>query len=683
MSLLITPKTDRRVLLELEWLETNGLGGWAASTVAGAHSRRYHGLLVAATRPPVERKVLLSKLDETLRVGEHRFDLGCNVFGDGTVHPRGHDFLEGFERDLFPCWTFAAGGVRLQRTIAALDGENTTVVSWHVLEAPEPFLLELRPFVAARDYHSLSSGPYRPEREAAWEGDVLRLHAQEPGSNRHHLFFLKADSAEWTPSPSWWLDFRYSIEAERGFDALENLWTPGVLRLPCRAGMRFAVVLSTVHPRGRDGLELLGQERNRRLRVLDAAGAAPRDLVLAADQFVVRRGSGLRTVIAGYHWFGDWGRDTMIALPGLCLATGRFDDARKILRAFAGSTDRGMLPNRFPDGGEAPEYNTVDATLWFFVAIHKFLGSTGDLAFVRDELLPVLRDILDWHERGTRYGIGTDEDGLLRAGEPGVQLTWMDAKIGGWVVTPRYGKPVEVNALWINAIRILGDIENLCGDRRRGSRLRQRADDLTKHFENVYWNEQAGCLYDVLPCLGPGRPGDLDASVRPNQIFALSLPFPLLSRERALSVLERVESSLLTPVGLRSLAPDHPDYRPRYEGNAWSRDSAYHQGTVWTWLLGPYLTALLRVRGEAARQKAWSLWEGMRAQMQEALVGSISEIHDAEPPHAPRGAAAQAWSVAELLRVHQEDLSPNEVEMHRVASNRNSEHGRSAALDRS
>ncbi len=689
---------DLERMASLEWLETNGLGGWAASTVAGAHSRRYHGLLVAATRPPVERTVLLSKLDETILSGDHVFELGCNHFGT-ALHPRGHQYLESFERGLFPCWTFAAGGVRLERTIAALDGENTILVAWEVLEAPGPIVLELRPFVAGRNFHALSSHGARPWREAVWEGDALRLRATDVFEGQLHEFYLGAPGASFAPAPDWWQNFTFAIEAERGFDAREDLWTPGVQRMLLRRGERFAVVVSTVHPRGRDATALLEHETRRRLALVGKvpapigavhatvaavpvpppsvsgpdrsfASAAVRSLLLAADQFIVRRGSGLRTVIAGYHWFGDWGRDTMIALPGLCLATGRFEEARSILRAFAASTDRGMLPNRFPDRGEAPEYNTVDATLWFFVALHKYLQATGDAALVRDEMLPVLRDIFSWHERGTRYGIGVDEDGLLHAGEPGVQLTWMDAKVGDYVVTPRHGKPVEVNALWINALWILAELERRFGTEDAGAALRARATRLASRFEALYWNESAGCLFDVVPAEkrdwagAATQPATPDASIRPNQIFAASLPYALLSPEKALRVLEVVEAELLTPVGLRSLSRAHPLYRPRYEGDVWARDTAYHQGTVWSWLLGPFITALVRYRGAAGREQGWKLWQGAQAHRRNGLVGSVAEIFDAEPPHAPRGAAAQAWGVAELLRAHDEDLVPHEMNAH-------------------
>jgi predicted glycogen debranching enzyme len=354
-------------------------------------------------------------------------------------------------------------------------------------------------------------------------------------------------------------------------------------------------------------------------------------------------------LIAGYHWFSDWGRDTMIALPGICLVTGRFDDARKILRAFAQSVSQGLLPNRFPDEGERPEYNSVDATLWFFVAIQKYLEYSGDEAFVCEELLPVLQNIIAWFDRGTRYHIMVDADGLVKAGEPGVQITWMDAKVFDWVVTPRDGKAVEVNALWYNALMICSDLLKQAGQEAEARELGQRAKQVKKRFVEVFWNHAAGCLYDYVN-------GDSsNAAIRPNQIFALSLPHMVLSGRRARMVLQVVEDHLLTPVGLRSLAPGSRDYRPRYGGDQLARDGAYHQGTVWSWLIGPYVTALVRVRGAAARKDARALLEGFEPHLQTAGVGTVSEIFDAEEPHAARGCIAQAWGVAEILRAYVED----------------------------
>lgn len=645
--------SDFAAASQKEWLETNGLGGWASSSVTGAHTRRYHGLLVPATNPPVGRMVLLSRLDETVVAGEARYELGCSQF-PGAVSPRGYQHLIGFSKQPFPVFDFEAGEVRLRKTIAAIDGENSVLVLFDVLAAPSPFVLELRPFIAARDYHSLAHANDAINREPNFDNGLLAYQAYAGAP----VLYLQVPGASFSPAPDWYYNFEYAVEAYRGLDFREDLFTPGFFRITLQAGERLGIIASTEHPAGREAFALLEKERKRRqklLRGIDRRDALRRALTLAADQFVVRRGQSLRTLIAGYHWFSDWGRDTMIALPGLCLVTGRHNEAKRIIRAFAASVSQGMLPNRFPDAGDVPEYNTVDATLWFFVAIEKYWQATHDDALVGDELLPVLRDILQWHERGTRYGIKVDSDGLLAAGEPGVQLTWMDAKVGDWVVTPRQGKAVEINALWYNALRIMAAFARRFGQETEHRDLCRRAEQVKAAFLAAFWNESQSGLYDYID--GDHR----DAAIRPNQIFALSLPFALLDGHKAQQVLQIVESKLLTPAGLRSLAPEDPAYRPRYGGDPWSRDSAYHQGTVWAWLLGPYITALVRVRGEHGRRQAHQLIAGLQAHLLDGGLGTIAEIFDAEPPHTPRGCIAQAWSVAEILRAYVEDVKSPEL----------------------
>ncbi len=635
--------------LRREWLETNGLGGWASSTLAGAHTRRYHGLLVAATHPPVGRMVLLSKLDETLLINNQRFELSCNCY-PGAVHPRGFEYLESFTRDLFPVFEYEAQGVRVRKTIAAINGENTTLILYEVLHAPSAFEMELRPFVAYRDYHSMAHANDALRREAQFERGRFRA---QPYQGAPELF-LSVPGAAFAPHAEWYYNFEYRIEQYRGLEAREDLFTHGTFQRTLQPGERFGVIASIHDPTGRDAFQLYSAEKQRREKLCSAKinkEEFAKSLTLAADQFIVRRGENLRTIIAGYHWFSDWGRDTMIALPGICLSTGRFEDARKILRAFAQSTSQGMLPNRFPDAGEQPEYNTVDATLWFFVAIYKYLEYTNDVAFVREELMPTLRDIISWHERGTRYNIHVDADGLLYAGAPGVQLTWMDAKVGDWVVTPRSGKAVEINALWYNALAIYAEFARRFGNAGEAESFSHRAQQVRAKCNEVFWNESAGALYDCID--GDKR----DPALRPNQILALSLPFPLLEGAKARSVFKVVEEKLYTPMGLRSLAANEPGYRPHYGGDQWSRDSAYHQGTVWSWLLGPFITAMLRVEGEAGRQRARQIIENLQPHLLDAGLGTVSEIFDAEPPHAPRGCIAQAWSVGELLRAYLEEIA--------------------------
>lgn len=616
------------------------MSGWASSTVSGAHTRRYHGLLVAATRPPLGRVVLLSKLDETVHIGGDAYELGANRF-PGVVHPQGYECLIGFERGMFPVFRYRVGAATLEKTVVALHGEDTTLIDYRIVDSSVPGVLALRPFIAGRGYHALR----RADEQGIFFTFDAGVFTTQPLVDGVQLF-VSAPRSRLDRDPAWWYRFEYDRERERGFEYQEDLWTPGVLTVPLIPGQHITVVASTGNPTGRDPGALLEGERARRaalLTRLPLRDGITEPLALAADQFLVRRHDDRRMVIAGYHWFGDWGRDTMIALPGLTLATGRPNDAPRILQSFAGYFDRGMLPNRFPDDGDAPEYNSVDAALWFFVALHEYFGETGDRTLV-EELLPALRDVLHWYRMGTRHGIRADDDGLLRAGAPGVQLTWMDAKTGNHVVTPRIGKPVEVNALWINALAILAEFETRMGVASTGTRLRTDAARARRQFAKLFWYDAGGYLYDVVD--GDAR----DASLRPNQILALSLPFALLSAARRRSVLNVIEQRLLTPFGLRSLAPDDPAYRPRCEGDADRRDSAYHQGTVWGWLLGPFVTALVRERGARGRAQGRALLTRALTHLNDACIGTYSEIFDAEPPHTPRGAVAQAWSVAEVLR---------------------------------
>jgi predicted glycogen debranching enzyme len=446
----------------------------------------------------------------------------------------------------------------------------------------------------------------------------------------------------------------YGIEQERGLDYREDLFNPFVVSFALGQRTVAAAIIASTRPSdARQARELRRSEIQRRAALLASSPSKDplvQTLTAASDQFVVKRGE-LKTIIAGYHWFSDWGRDTMVALPGLTLVTGRSEVARSILSAFANSVDQGMLPNRFPDAGERPEYNTVDATLWFFEAIRAFAKYTADFEFV-ESLYGTLKDIIDWHLRGTRYGIRVDSDGLLASGEAGVQLTWMDVKIGDWVVTPRYGKPVEIQALWYNALRIMDDFACRFGDSASQIFFHELAARALDSCNRLFWNVEIGCLYDVVN--GEVR----DASIRPNQVFAVSLLHTMLSREKAKSVIDVVERELLTPLGLRSLSPQDPQYRPRYEGGVRERDSSYHQGTVWPWLMGPFITAYMKVndRSEQAREQAARWLNGFGEHLQTAGLGQISEIADADPPYRARGCVAQAWSIAELLRCAAEDV---------------------------
>lgn len=629
-----------------EWLESNGLGGWSSSTICMAHTRRYHGLLVAAQHPPVGRVVLLSHLDETLVLDHTRLELGCHLF-PGAVSPQGHQHLSSFSLDPCPTFIYTSGEISLRKRIAMLQGEDTVLISYELIRAPSPLQLELKPFFAGRDYHHLMQANDGVCRAAQCAEGLFSYQPYEGLPTT----FVQVPDARYSAAADWYYDYQYPREEERGLDASEDLFTPGVFKVALTVGQTLGIIVSTQDCTGRDALALLEGELQHRAQIALPATIEKEPLLkrlaVAVDQFLVRRGNGLHTILAGYPWFTDWGRDTMIALPGTCLVTGKFAEAKSIFRAFAEHVDQGLIPNRFPDHGERPDYNTVDATLWFFTALYKYIEHSGDFGLA-DELWPVLEDIIAWHERGTHYHIGVDEDGLLHAGEHGTQLTWMDAKVGDWVVTPRQGKAVEINALWYNALCIAAFIAEKRGE--DPGLLRAKAAKVRGEFTAQFWNEDRGCLYDVVGAEGK------DAAIRPNQILALSLPFPLLEGARAQSIFAVVDEHLFTPRGLRSLSPQDPSYRSRYLGGPWERDGAYHQGIVWGWLMGPFLTALARLHGDAGKKRGRAIVEGFTEHLYEAGLGSVSEIFDAEPPFAPRGCFAQAWSVAELLRASVEDL---------------------------
>lgn len=627
-----------------EWLVTNGLGGFACSTVAGVNTRRYHGLLVASLRPPLERTLMVAKLDVVAIYRGRRYELATNEYADGTIAPRGCVLLDSFRLEgAVPVWTWQIGDAIVEQRIWMAHGANTTYVQFSVVRASEPVQLELTPLCTYRDYHSLHRG-YR-ETLVTQLGNGVRVDAFF-GARPYRLL---ADRGTCALASEWHWNFKHRAESERGLDDLEDLFRPALFTMTLAAGTTGAITLTASDAEPAPAAQALEEERARQAALLQLASDKNESfgqLVLAADQFVVEREGGL-TVIAGYPWFGDWGRDTMIALPGLTLTTGRPDIAANILRTFAKFVSDGLLPNRFPDGAEAPEYNTVDATLWYFVAIDEYVRASGDRKLL-EELFPVLRSIVSWHQRGTRHGIRVDEqDGLLRAGEDGVQLTWMDAKIGDWVVTPRTGKAVEINALWFNALAIMRDFAQQLGDAEAARDYGSASERVARSFNERFWYAEGGYLYDVVD-----SPGGDDASIRPNQLFAISLRHPLLDNGRAKAVLDRCQQELWTPVGLRSLAPTDPRYIPSYGGSPRDRDAAYHQGTVWSWLLGPFAIAHYRIYNDAPA--ALALLNGVAAHLRDACLGQVSEIFDAEAPFAPRGCFAQAWGVAETLRAWSE-----------------------------
>jgi predicted glycogen debranching enzyme len=645
---------DLEAALRREWLETNGLGGFASSTIIGLNTRRYHGLLVAATKPPVGRFVLLSKLEETLFIDGERFDLSANRY-PGVVHPEGFRYLRQFRLNPFPVFSYEVDNIKIEKSVFMIHGENSTVIQYELrknkhLEVARNLRLEIRPLMAFRHYHDTTheNGALSP---AVQERSGLTSFTPYDGLPSLHLAH---NAIELRKTGVWYHNFEYDAERERGLDFSEDLFNPFVLRFDLRLCRQASVIASTEQRDVANAVEYRRTETTRRRKALVASpveDSFAQSLAAASHQYLVSRGDE-KTVIAGYHWFGDWGRDTMIALPGLTLPTGKYEVARSVLRTFAKHVEQGMLPNRFPDPGDAPEYNTVDGALWFFEAARAYFAYTGDLDLLRDELYPIFADIVSWHARGTRYGIKMDESGLLTCGEVGVQLTWMDAKIGDWVVTPRRGKPVEIQALWYNALCIMEDLAGRCGDEAARRRYRHMATLAQWSFNRLFWNERLGCLYDVV---NGGRP---DPSIRPNQIFAVSLPHSMLPGARARKVVEKVEQHLLTPFGLRTLAPSDPRYRGSYTGSPSERDGAYHQGTVWPWLLGPFITAYIKVNGgkEDAKRHAEAWLSPLESHLTEAGLGQISEIFEGDAPHRPCGCIAQAWSVAEILRVYSEEL---------------------------
>ena len=647
-----------------EWLETNGMGGFACSTIIGMNTRRYHGLLIPAQTESHGRFVALSKFEDTLIVPDMgTFELSSNCYA-GAIHPHGYRHLEHVRLDPFPIFTYCVGDLCFEKQIFMVYGQNTTVITYGAFD--RPVTLVLRPLAAFRDYHHLT------RRNDRLNGDVdirsgLMSFQPYPEFPPLHI----AHNGEFQARGDWYYNFEYAVEAYRGLDSREDLYCPGEFVFDLAVGESAYVIVSLSTKDTKDTKDdqsahlLISLERgtgdevnalrqaeiDRRNKIVQSVPKCP-GLGLSADAFLVRRSDARATIIAGYPWFTDWGRDTMIALPGLALVTGRFDEARDILAAYAHFCDEGMIPNRFPDCGDVPEYNSVDATLWYVYAVDRFLAYTEDYNFVWETLWPVLREIIRYFVRGTRYNIHLDCDGLLYAGESGVQLTWMDAKVGDWVVTPRQGKPVEVNALWYNALCVMRDLADRYGESGLSAEYASLARKTATRFAEAFWNPDAGCLYD---CLTDTEP---DAAIRPNQIFALSLPHRMLDVARERSILDVVERELLTPYGLRSLSPSDAAYRGTYGGDPYSRDGAYHQGTVWAWLMGPFITSWVRIRGEEAdvRTSARRMLRPLLRHVEASGLGHISEIFDGDSPHASRGCFAQAWSTAEVLRAFVEDV---------------------------
>jgi predicted glycogen debranching enzyme len=624
---------------------TNGLGGFACGTVAGANTRRYHGFLMATLSPPVERTLLVAKIELSVHYLGVETDLSANEFAGGAISGQGFIHLESFAvEDGIPVWRYALADALLEQRIFMAPGANTSYLRLELLRASGPVRATLKPLITYRDYHSQGRGPKAFQLEA--DTELCRVQAFA-GARPYRL---SISQGRFSAAPAWYWNFWHRLEAERGLDALEDLLMPGTFAANLRPRQPVYLVATAETAAPAPGAAVLAA-----LKAASRALTAPlpktapawiRKLAQASDQFIVRRGgagAAASSIIAGYPWFTDWGRDTMIALPGLATSLRRYDLASGILRTYAGFVDQGMLPNCFPDAGEAPQYNTADAALWMFQALDDYSQASRDPDLAR-ELFPILMTIIHAHADGTRYGIHVDPaDGLLRAGEPGTQLTWMDAKHGDQVFTPRIGKPVEINALWLNAldvaVRLASQVRNM-GEKRFCESLLTRASSSFGRF----WNEERACLYDVIDVEGSTH----DACIRPNQILAVSLPYCALPPDQMCAVVDCCGRELLTSHGLRSLSPKDPGYRGRYSGDGRQRDAAYHMGTVWTWLLGPFVRAHYRVHGDA--RLAQSFLEPLAQELDSACLGTLSEIFDGDAPHGARGCFAQAWSVAETLR---------------------------------
>lgn len=670
---------NAREILRREWLITNGLGGYGSGTISGMVSRRYHGLLIAALPSPYGRVVMLNHLAETLWLADGgKLQIGGEEpGGNGENGTREHFVKEFRVEDGLPIWTYEADGVVIEKRLLLVHGQNTLHITYRMLSEQDCVKLELRPSVHFRPHEHDVMEPGAADYSLLIHG--RRYEISSPALPFPLRLFVHDDRACFTHEGGHLREIGYQTEAERGYHSRGVLWSPGAFTIELRPNRPVTLVASTeewpavlaLDPESAKAADLVRRQRLISMAAPAVQNAPGSELVLAADQFIITpagrvedaarakaAGDEVRTVIAGYHWFTDWGRDTMISLEGLTLTTGRHHEASWILRTFAHYVRDGLIPNLFPEGQREGLYHTADATLWFFHALDRYVDVTQDRATLQ-LLLPKLVEIAHCHLRGTRFGIGVDHsDGLLRQGEEGYQLTWMDAKVDGWVVTPRRGKAVEINALWYNALSLLAGWLREAGQEQEAESFAAHAERARTSFNQRFWSEERGHLLDVVD----GEHGD-DPALRPNQIFAISLRHAVLDEGRWLAVLERVRETLLTPVGLRSLAPGHPDYKSRYFGDLRARDAAYHQGTVWGWLIGPFVDAWLKVHPDD-RAGARALLDGFMEHLDHACVGSISEVFDAEQPFTPRACIAQAWSVAEVLRCLAKTSEPAGISGH-------------------
>jgi predicted glycogen debranching enzyme len=590
--------------------------------------------------------MLLQKLEETIRIGGASHRLSVNAY-PGTIYPTGYEYLEEFRLDPFPVFRYRAGSVLLEKEVCLLRDENTVIIQYRVIESPELIGFTADILLNYRDFHSLtherSSLNFAKERK---EG-VVKFTAA--GSSTP--FYICSDKADFESTGYWYRDFVYAEEQERGYEYKEDIFSPGQFVSKLKSGDSINIAASTLEISRVNFETLVAKERERvQALVSDVNDEFLRNLLLASDAFLVRRNEGA-SCIAGYHWFCDWGRDAMISLPGLALIPGRYNEAKLTLETFAKNLRYGLIPNYFSEADGTPQYNSLDATLWFFHAARKYFQYTKDFATVR-ALYAVLKESVEYLSRGTIFEVKADVDMLLNIGQTNEQLTWMDAKIGDFVVTPRSGKPVEINALWYSALETMSSFAQLLGKKKESDVFANMAERVRTSFDQTFWNPEANCLFDRTVN------GKLDASIRPNQIIAVALPKSILSHDKEKAVVEAVQNELLTPFGLRTLSPKDPNYKGLYEGDQKSRDLAYHQGPAWPWLLGRFIKAYIRVADDtnSTRETARSFLEPMRGHLSEAGVGFISELFDGDPPYRARGCIAQAWSVAEVLRAYYEDI---------------------------
>ncbi|NSW91684.1 MAG: glycogen debranching enzyme N-terminal domain-containing protein [Firmicutes bacterium] len=638
--------------IEKEWLLANGIGGYASSTVIGANTRRYHGLLVASLNPPVERHLILSKIDETIMIGNESYNLYSFRTPDYTME--GFKYQQRFINDPLPVFIYNVEDVFIEKKVTMVYGENTVAIVYRIINGSRGLKLRLTPLVNFRNYHHNSNKSHMIFKKSKIPRGVVINPYNLAGIN----ITITCSEADFTlKDDCWFINMYYPAEQERGLYPLEDHFIPGYFDVEVGPDeeKRVTIVATLENEiKERDGLVLIKKEKERIKALLDTAGYKDdfaQKLTIAADKFIVyRKSTGSKTIIAGYPWFTDWGRDTMIALPGITLVTKRFDDARQILYTFSQYVKDGLLPNMFSDTGHSPAYNTVDASLWYFEAVSKYTDYTKDYLFIREHIYKTLKEIIHAYMNGTQFHIKMEKDFLISAGDLSTQLTWMDAKASGLAVTPRHGKAVEINALWYNALKVISALADRFGE--DGACYNKIAEKVKANFEKSFWNEEGQCLYDVI-----GKDFK-DSRVRPNQILAVSITNAVIEGEKAEKIVRRVLKELYTDFGIRSLSPKEDGYKGTYTGDQYNRDSAYHQGTSWAWLSGHFITAFVKVYGKRGlpAEKVRMFIEPFKDHMKDGCIGTISEIFDGDRPYFPRGCIAQAWSVGEVFRAYVEDI---------------------------